>query len=141
MLALDGSTLEIDSVRVYGEDLTAYNLEIAGIHTYYAGATPVLVHNSCGESWANPATLERHYANHGSDFGASSAAEYSDMASQFFVRAGTEKLPTKIDANGVIRIFDAQSNTFGAFAPNGGAKTLFMPSSPGYWGRQPGVLQ
>ena len=25
----------------------AYNLEIEGIHTYYAGETPVLVHNSC----------------------------------------------------------------------------------------------
>ena len=48
VLALDGSTLQVTAVRVYGEDLTAYNLEIAGIHTYYAGETPVLVHNSCG---------------------------------------------------------------------------------------------
>jgi hypothetical protein len=29
------------------ESLTAYNLQISGIHTYYVGVTPVLVHNSC----------------------------------------------------------------------------------------------
>jgi hypothetical protein len=50
VLTLDGQALEIASVQVYGEDLTAYNLEIEGIHTYYAGETPVLVHNSCGDS-------------------------------------------------------------------------------------------
>ena len=49
VLALDGSTLRIASVRVHGEDLVAYNLEIEGIHTYYAGQTPVLVHNTCGD--------------------------------------------------------------------------------------------
>ena len=47
VLALDGSTLRIASVQVHGEDLIAYNLEIEGIHTYYAGETPVLVHNTC----------------------------------------------------------------------------------------------
>ena len=48
VLALDGRSLQIASVEVYGEDLVAYNLEIGGIHTYYAGETPVLVNNSCG---------------------------------------------------------------------------------------------
>jgi len=47
VLGLDGRSLQIASLRVYGEDLVAYNLEIEGIHTYYAGQTPVLVHNSC----------------------------------------------------------------------------------------------
>lgn len=49
VLTLEGRSLKIISVRVHGEDLTAYNLEIEGIHTYYAGQTPVLVHNDCGE--------------------------------------------------------------------------------------------
>jgi hypothetical protein len=40
-------TLTIVDRRVYESDLTAYNLQVDGIHTYYAGATPVLVHNSC----------------------------------------------------------------------------------------------
>jgi hypothetical protein len=48
VLTLDGRSLQVTAVRVHAEDLTAYNLEIDGIHTYYAGETPVLVHNSCG---------------------------------------------------------------------------------------------
>jgi hypothetical protein len=48
VLTLDGQSLQVTAVRVHAEDLTAYNLEIDGIHTYYAGETPVLVHNSCG---------------------------------------------------------------------------------------------
>lgn len=36
-------------------DLTVYNLTIDGIHTYYAGTTPTLVHNSCGP---NPSTAQ-----------------------------------------------------------------------------------
>jgi hypothetical protein len=41
-------TLTISAEHVYDQSLTAYNLQIDGIHTYYAGTTPVLVHNSCG---------------------------------------------------------------------------------------------
>jgi hypothetical protein len=48
VLTLDGRSLQVTAVRAHAEDLTAYNLEIDGIHTYYAGETPVLVHNSCG---------------------------------------------------------------------------------------------
>jgi hypothetical protein len=48
VLSDNGETLTISGAHVYERDLTAYNLQIDGIHTYYAGATPVLVHNSCG---------------------------------------------------------------------------------------------
>ena len=48
VLTADGHTLTITGSRTYQESLTAYNLSIAGIHTYYAGETPVLVHNTCG---------------------------------------------------------------------------------------------
>jgi hypothetical protein len=47
VLSVDGDQLALVSARVYEEDVWAYNLEVAGIHTYYAGETPVLVHNSC----------------------------------------------------------------------------------------------
>jgi hypothetical protein len=43
----DGDLITITKTRSYTADLTAYNLTIDDIHTYYAGATPVLVHNSC----------------------------------------------------------------------------------------------
>ena len=40
--------IAIVSLGVHHMLFTAYNLAISGIHTYYAGSTPVLVHNSCG---------------------------------------------------------------------------------------------
>jgi Pretoxin HINT domain len=47
VLSDNGRLLTIARENVYVETLTAYNLQIDGIHTYYAGTTPVLVHNSC----------------------------------------------------------------------------------------------
>jgi RHS repeat-associated protein len=44
-----GRTVRIAGLRVYSADVTAYNLTVEGIHTYYAGTTPVLVHNGCGD--------------------------------------------------------------------------------------------
>jgi len=48
----DGRLVTIMRKRVYRADLTAYNLAISGIHTYYvvAGDIPVLVHNTCEEN-------------------------------------------------------------------------------------------
>ena len=60
------------------------------------------------------------------------------MASQFLQRAKTEGLPAKVDSGGVLRIFDARSDTFGAYNPDGTAKTFFKPGSRGYFERQPG---
>jgi hypothetical protein len=51
----DGRALRISAVRVYRADVTAYNLTVETIHTYYAGVTPVLVHNSCGSEAAEDA--------------------------------------------------------------------------------------
>lgn len=42
-----GRFITIAALTTYSADLIAYNLQIAQIHTYYAGATWVLVHNSC----------------------------------------------------------------------------------------------
>jgi hypothetical protein len=51
----DGKALPILATRIYSADVTAYNLTVEGIHTYYAGVTPVLVHNSCGSEAADEA--------------------------------------------------------------------------------------
>ncbi|MFJ5120885.1 GH-E family nuclease [Kitasatospora sp. NPDC088548] len=44
----DGTTARVASTRTYPQDLTAYNLTVSGVHTYYvlAGSTPILVHNA-----------------------------------------------------------------------------------------------
>jgi len=95
---------------------------------------------SAAESWGNPATLARHFADHGADFAATSAEDYASQASQFFERSQAAGLPTKIDIGGTIRIYDPASNTFGAYNANGTIRTFFKPTSPTYFNRQPGVF-
>ncbi len=90
------------------------------------------------DSWGSARTLGRHFRDHGAGFGAKNADEYAGMASDFLQRAQREGLPTKVDADGVIRVFDPKSNTFGAYNPDGTTRTFFKPSSTTYWDRQPG---
>ncbi len=93
-----------------------------------------------GESWGNSATLERHFVEHGADFGSTSAYEYAQQASDFLVQSQADSLPTKIDSEGVIRVYDPSTNTFGSYNPNGTTRTFFQPTSPSYFARQPGAL-
>lgn len=44
VLSDDGQLLVITGLRLYQQDL-----QIDGIHTYYAGVTPILVYNMCAE--------------------------------------------------------------------------------------------
>jgi len=109
-----------------------------------SAAVPRLATNSADDvlrlgtkdSWGNSNTLARHFRDHGADFAASSADDYARQASEFLQRPGSL---TKIDADGVIRVYDPGTNTFGAYNPNGTTRTFFKPSSPTYWDRQPGV--
>jgi len=99
-----------------------------------------LIRLGADESWANPRTLEDHFTRHGADFGAKSAEQYAADASKFLQRAQAEGLPTKIASDGTIRVYDPATNTFGSYSPSGMTKTFFKPTSPGYWGHQPGTL-
>jgi hypothetical protein len=58
-----------------------WDLTVASDHDFYidVATTAVLVHN-CPTSWGNPNTLAQHYADHGADFGASSADDYAEQA-------------------------------------------------------------
>lgn len=91
------------------------------------------------ESWGNSETLSDHFERHGADFGAATEQDYANQASEFFRQSQEDGLPTKIDENGTIRVYDPNSNTFGAYNPDGTTRTFFKPSSPTYWNRQPGV--
>jgi hypothetical protein len=46
VLTAGGARLSVTAVVLHEQDLTAYNLSIDGIHTYYAGDAAVLVHNT-----------------------------------------------------------------------------------------------
>jgi len=97
-------------------------------------------------TWGKPETLADHFARHGADFGARTAQEYAEMASAFLRRSQAERLPTKIDAQGVIRVYDPKTNTFGAYNPGGTTRTFYKPgpathgypTNLDYWNAQPG---
>jgi pyocin large subunit-like protein len=91
-----------------------------------------------GQTWGDPASLPDHFARHGSEFGARNAEEYAQMAWQFLQHAKVEGLPAKVDGSGVLRVFDPQSDAFGAYNRDGTTKTFFKPGSRGYFERQPG---
>ncbi len=90
-------------------------------------------------SWGRAETLADHFARHGGDFAATSADEYASMASRFLQESQAAKLPTKIDSQGAIRVFDPQTGAFGSFNPNGTTRTFYKPNSPTYFDRQPGT--
>jgi hypothetical protein len=102
---------------------------------------------STADSWGNPATLARHFADHGADFGATSADDYASRASQFLQRSQAESLPTKVDHNGVIRTYDPATSEFGSFNASGTTRTYFAPDPAvhgyatnwDYWLSQVGV--
>jgi len=90
--------------------------------------------------WGRPETLDDHFARHGADFGAKSADDYAQQASDFLRRSQAQGLPTKVDAKGIIRVYDPATNTFGSYNPSGTTRTFFKPSGSTYWDRQLGNL-
>jgi pyocin large subunit-like protein len=90
-------------------------------------------------TWSDPRTLARHFRDHGGDFGDTSPRAYADRASSFLKTAVRAGYPIKVDEEGIIRIYDPNTNTFGAFNPDGSTRTFFKPTSNRYWMRQPGV--
>jgi hypothetical protein len=92
------------------------------------------------ETWGYLPSLPDHFERHGRDFNAKDADDYARMAWEFRQRAKAEGLPTKVDSEGVTRIYDPKSHTFGAYSRDGMTKTFFKPESRDYFDRQPGAL-
>ncbi|HST47873.1 DNRLRE domain-containing protein [Jatrophihabitans sp.] len=53
VLTSAGNRLVVKAIAVFVAVLVAFNLQVDQIHTYYAGVTPVLVHNACGPTSEN----------------------------------------------------------------------------------------
>ncbi|MEW9702967.1 hypothetical protein [Paenibacillus sp. SI8] len=88
-------------------------------------------------NWARPHTLKQHYDDHGSQFGAKDPEDYARMAKDFYDNRGAYQ--TKVDSDGTIRVYDANTNTFGSYYSNGETKTLFKPENgQKYYDGQPG---
>src|SRR5579859_4894322 len=94
---------------------------------------------STSESWGKPGTLADHYRRHGADFEAVGEDDYAAQASSFLQRSQAQRFPTKIDEDGVIRVYDPATNTFGSFNSDGTTRTFYKPSGGlAYWNKQPG---
>jgi hypothetical protein len=92
------------------------------------------------ETWGYLPSLPDHFERHGQDFKAKDADDYARMAWEFRQRAKAEGLPTKVDSEGVTRVYDPKTGTFAAYNRNGTTKTFFKPNSRDYFDRQPGEL-
>jgi pyocin large subunit-like protein len=87
--------------------------------------------------WGNPDTLQDHFDRYGSDFGATDPIDFAEKARSFFDNGAN--LPTKVDPqDGTIRMFNPDTNIFGAYNADGSTKSLFKPTSPDHWSRQKG---
>ncbi|MBN9491573.1 MAG: hypothetical protein J0H44_30415 [Alphaproteobacteria bacterium] len=99
--------------------------------------------------WGRPSTLAKHFTDHGADFAATDEEDYARQAQAFRQRALQKGLPTKIDPNGISRIYDPITNIFGAYNANGTTRTFYKPdpalhgypTNMDYWNAQPGLLQ
>ena len=92
------------------------------------------------QTWGNMASLPDHFERHGHDFQAKDAEDYARQAWEFQQRARWEKLPMKVDEDGVLRIYDPKTRAFAAYNRDGTTKTYFKPQSRDYFERQPGQL-
>lgn len=65
------------------------------------------------------------------------AKSESDKAHEHY--KNRDRYQVKTDADGNIRVYDPNTNTFGSYNPDGSTKTYFKPSGgQGYFNRQPG---
>lgn len=82
LVSADGRRIAVASVGISEQDLTAYNLTVDDLHTYYvlAGQTPVLVHNNGCINWASNSvkTWGHTFTTHGA--GAKNTKALTDRA-------------------------------------------------------------
>ena len=88
-------------------------------------------------TWGRADSLADHFARHGhgGDFGAATEGQYAEKASGFFQQGLRDGLPTKLNPkDGSIRIYDPESNTFGAYNADGTTRTFYKldPAQHGY---------
>lgn len=89
-------------------------------------------------TWGSMRSLQDHFERHGRDFGAKDADDYAKRAWLFLQRARSEGLPAKRDSDGVLRVYDPATRSFGAYNRDGTTRTYFKPSRRDYFDDQPG---
>lgn len=90
------------------------------------------------KTWGNQNTLDDHFQRHGGDFNCKDSTEYAQKANDLFKNKSNYQV--KIDDNGVTRVYDSATNSFGSYNPDGTTKTFFKPTGgQSYFDSQPGM--
>ncbi len=99
-------------------------------------------------NWGDANSLQKHFNDHGTDFGAKNPSDYARKAKEFFEDSIKRATPTKVDDKGIIRIYDPKTDTMGSYNSDGTTKTFFKPninhpnnpyqSNIEYWNAQKG---
>lgn len=89
-------------------------------------------------TWGSMRSLQDHFERHGRDFGAKNADDYARQAWLFLQRGRAEGLPAKRDSDGVLRVYDPATRSFGAYNRDGTTRTFFKPGRRDYFQDQPG---
>ncbi|WP_217699385.1 hypothetical protein, partial [Leptospira alexanderi] len=110
----------------YG-NLAGSAIEGAALKTEAFGKATLAASRATPE-WKSPQLLEKHFEDHKADFGVSSPAEYAQKATNFLKTAKANGYEVKVDPRGITRVYDPQTNTFGAYNPDGSTATFFKPA-------------
>ena len=105
-----------------------------------AGPTVARTPPPLKQTWAHPATVADHFRRHGADFHARDPEDYAAQAWRFRQAAAASGYRVKKDSQGILRIYDPTSGTFGAYNPDGTTRTFFKPGTDAYFDRQPGKV-
>lgn len=97
--------------------------------------SPTEVDKFEAKNFRNDQTAQRHFRDHGADFGSQSVQEYEQGAENFLRDAQENGYPARVDADGRVRIYDPNTNTFGVYDSDGTVVSYYKPSSPTYWER------
>ena len=122
------------------DDMASLGLKtLSHVSTWAAKVQRLVAKPSKG--WRSAEIFEDHYQRHTASFGKISKRQYTQKAFNFLEEAQKGKYPMKVNTNGLIRVYDKTTNTFGSYNPNGTIKTLFKPKDQeSYWLKQPGKL-
>jgi len=79
-------------------------------------------------------TRERHFQDHGQDYGASTAKEYEAIAVNFRDSKPTSNTREFVSESGFVFKYDVGKNDFLIYKQNGEIVTMFKPERAlGYW--------
>ncbi|MEC5217622.1 hypothetical protein RCH09_002582 [Actimicrobium sp. GrIS 1.19] len=135
---LRGDALVLRNTAV-AQPLRVYNFSVASTENYFVGVGGVWAHNAKCDILTNRTPLwtstksqssvqnaERHFKDHGADFGAKTPTDYILKAQEFLQNPPPGTL-SKTRANGDILRFDPATDAFAIMDKSGAPRTFYKP--------------